>query len=137
MLEYYLVVLHKIDDSCAVFDVTDGSKITEFNTRPFPHEICLSPDRKKMYIAEMGVRGVESNGHGGHTISVYDTFTMMHISTIDTAPYDRPHGIVTHENGYLFVTSESSKNLLIYDLYSENDPCGSCPFEFPGYLHGS
>lgn len=119
MSEYVLVVLHKTDDSCAYFDVQTGDQIDLIKTRPFPHEICLSPNRKKFYIAEMGVRGVESAGPGGHTIAVYDTKTREHLSSIDTGDYDRPHGLVSHENGRLFVTSESTKHLLIYAIESE------------------
>ncbi len=119
MSQYVLIVLHKTDDSCAYFDVQTGEQIAFLKTRPFPHEICLSPDRSKFYIAEMGVRGVESKGPGGHTIAVYNVKTRDYLSTIDTGDYDRPHGLAIHENGTLVVTSESTKHLLIYDLDSE------------------
>ena len=118
MSEYTLVVLHKTDHSFAFYDVATGERMDDIQTRPFPHEICLSPDQKKMYIAEMGVRGVESEGPGGHTIAVYDTNSHKLLSTIDTGEYDRPHGLAA-ANGRLFVTSESTKYLLIYDIDSE------------------
>lgn len=119
MPNYILIVLHKTDDTFAYYDVQTGEQTALIKTQPFPHEICLSPDRQKCYIAEMGVRGVESEGPGGHTVAVYDVKTRQHISTIDTQNYDRPHGLATHENGRLFVTSESTKHLLIFDLHSE------------------
>ena len=114
-----LVVLHKTDDSFAYYNVQTGEQLNNIKTRPFPHEICLSPDRKKMYIAEMGVRGVESSGAGGYTVAVYETKTAALLSTIDTGDYDRPHGLASHANGRLFVTSESTKHLLIYDMDTE------------------
>ncbi|MBN1481631.1 hypothetical protein EH223_04645 [candidate division KSB1 bacterium] len=120
MNEYILVVLHKTDASFGCYDVQSGKQCAVVKTRPFPHEICLSPDRKKIVIAEMGVRGVESPGAGGHTIAVYDTQTLKYLSTIDTGDFDRPHGLASHKNGQLFVTSEAKKYLLIYDLESEN-----------------
>jgi len=119
MGNYILVVLHKLDHTFGYYDVATGKQVALMKTRPFPHEVCLSPDRKKIYIAEMGVRGVESNGPGGHTIAVYATRTRELISTIDTVQYDRPHGVATHSNGRLFVTSESTKHLLIYDVNTE------------------
>ena len=119
MDEYVLIVLHKTDESFAYFDVNTGVSLDRIKKRPFPHEICLSPDRKKVYIAEMGVRGVETDGPGGHTVAVYDTKSRVRLSTIDTGVYDRPHGLAAHANGRLFVTSESTKHLLIYDIDSE------------------
>ncbi|MBD3274056.1 MAG: beta-propeller fold lactonase family protein [Candidatus Marinimicrobia bacterium] len=119
MKDYILVVLHKTDESFGYYDVSSGEQIHLVETRPFPHEVCLSPDREKLYIAEMGVRGVESQGDGGNTVAVYDTKSRELLSTISTGKYDRPHGVATHENGKLFVTSESTKFLLIYDIESE------------------
>lgn len=119
MANYILMVLHKTDASFGYYDVQTGERLATIPTRPFPHEICLSPDRSLIYIAEMGVRGVESEGEGGHAIAVFNAKSRGQLRTIDTAPYDRPHGIQTHENGNLFVTSESTKHLLIYDLHTE------------------
>lgn len=118
-MDGFLVILHKLDDSFGVYDIQTGQPIDVFPTRPFPHEVCLSPDRRKFYVAEMGVRGVETEGPGGHTVSVYETRSRRCLGTIDTGRYDRPHGIAAHANGRLFVTSESTRHLLIYDLASE------------------
>ena len=111
-----LVILHKTGQSFAYYDVQTGKTLRSIDTKPFPHEICLSPDRKSFYVAEMGVRGVESTGPGGHTIAIYRTGTGEKTGEIDTGKYDRPHGLVTHANGRLYVTSESTQYLLIYDL---------------------
>lgn len=119
MNRHTLVVLHKTDESFGYYDVAGATMIARAPTRPFPHEICLSPDRSRIYIAEMGVRGIESEGPGGHTVAIYDTRTRELLGTIDTGTYDRPHGIATHANGRLFVTSESTRYLLIYDIDTE------------------
>jgi len=113
-----LLVLHKLEHSFGYYDVQTGEQLAGIKTREYPHEICLGPDRRKIYVAEMGVRGIESQGEGGHTIAVFDLKTGEQISTIDTNQYDRPHGIATHGRR-LYVTSESTKNLLVYDLESE------------------
>ncbi len=116
MARHTLVVLHKTDESFGYYDVAAATPIARVGTRPFPHEVCLSPDRSRLYVAEMGVRGIESAGPGGHTVAVYDTRTRAPLGTIDTTPYDRPHGIATHATDRLFVTSESTRHLLIYEL---------------------
>jgi YVTN family beta-propeller protein len=113
-----LLVLHKLEDSFGYYDVATGRETIRIRTRPFPHEICLDPSKQKIYIAEMGVRGIESEGAGGHTISVTDLKSKKEISLIDTGKYDRPHGITTFGER-LYVTSESTQHLLVYDLVSE------------------
>lgn len=118
-MKYCLVVLHKLEDTFGYYNVESGRQMYRIETEQYPHEVCLSPDRKKLYIAEMGVRGVESEGPGGHTVSVYDVKFREKLSVIDTGKYDRPHGVATHENGKLFVTSESTKTLLTYDIATE------------------
>ena len=116
--KYVLVVLHKLEHSFACYDLQSGAQLSVRSTREFPHEICLSPDRSRMYVAEMGVRGIESQGPGGHTIAVFDTSSCGQISTIDTGEYDRPHGVATFGH-QLYVTSESTRHLLVYDLDNE------------------
>ena len=92
-----------------------GNSLALIKTRPYPHEICLDSGHKKIFIAEMGVRGIESEGPGGHTISVFDIKSRRLVSEIDTGNYDRPHGIALYGNK-LFITSESTKSLLIFNL---------------------
>jgi len=118
MIDYTLIVLHKLEHSFGYYDVRTGRQLASLKTREYPHEICLSPDRKKVYIAEMGVRGIESEGAGGHTIAVFDVRGGEALSTIDTGKYDRPHGVATF-GSYLYVTSESTRHLLVYDMETE------------------
>lgn len=115
MIEYTLLVLHKLEHTFGYYDVFSGKKLAVFPTREYPHEICLDPERNYIYIAEMGVRGIESEGPGGHTVAVFELKTGRQINTIDTTPYDRPHGIAT-DMKRLYVTSESTKHLLAYQL---------------------
>ena len=113
-----LVVLHKLEESFGYYDVTSGEQKIVVPTRQYPHEICIDEKRKKIYIAEMGVRGIESSGPGGNTVAVYDIKTKNRIGTIGTGKYDRPHGIAISDNK-LVITSESTKNLLVFNLQSE------------------
>ncbi len=118
MKDYILLVLHKLEASFGYYDVQTGEQLFNLKTRPYPHEICLDPRRERIYIAEMGVRGIESEGPGGHTIAVFDIRTHGKISEIDTGKYDRPHGMAAFGDR-LYVTSESTRHLLVYDLGSE------------------
>ena len=118
MNEYMLLVLHKLEGSFGYYDVQTGQQLALIKTRPYPHEICLDQAREKIYIAEMGVRGIESEGPGGHTIAVFDIRSGQRTGEIDTGSYDRPHGVATF-GSRLYVTSESTKHLLVYDLDTE------------------
>lgn len=120
--EYTLLVLHKLEHSFGYYDVQSGAQLKSINTRAYPHEICLNPSRNRIYIAEMGVRGIESEGPGGNTIAVFDLKSGEQVSSIETGKFDRPHGIATH-GLKLYVTSESTKHLLVYDLVSEAMIC--------------
>jgi YVTN family beta-propeller protein len=118
MNEYILLVLHKLEGSFGYYDVKTGERLALIKTLPYPHEICLDPARERIYIAEMGVRGIESKGPGGHTIAVFDVRSRQQSAEIDTGSYDRPHGLATFGDR-LYVTSESTKHLLVYDLHTE------------------
>jgi YVTN family beta-propeller protein len=117
--EYTLVVLHKLAHSLCGYDVATGIELFRLPTNRFPHELCLAPDRRRLYVTEYGLRGVESEGAGGTTIGVFDLPSRERISTITTNGYERPHGIAAHPSGKLFVTSETAGKLLIFDLATE------------------
>jgi YVTN family beta-propeller protein len=112
-------VLHKLAHSLCGYDVATGRELFRLPTNRFPHELCIAPDRRRLYVAEYGLRGVESEGAGGTTIGVFDLPTRERISTITTNGYERPHGIAAHPSGKLFVTSETAGKLLIFDLATE------------------
>ncbi|MGK7397537.1 MAG: YncE family protein [Candidatus Cyclobacteriaceae bacterium M3_2C_046] len=118
MNQYILIVLHKLNQSFGYYDVQTGKKTASIPTRVFPHECCLSPDRTRLFITEYGLRGVETPGKGGNTVAVFDLKTRKRTSTISTGDYDRPHGIVSWGDK-LFVTSESTQKLLIFDIHTE------------------
>lgn len=111
-----LAVLHKLEDTLAIFEVATGREIFRMPTGRFPHEMCLSPDRRRLYVSEYGLRGVESVGEGGNTIGVFDLDGRKRSGEIGLSGYRRPHGIVAHETGRLFVTCEPQNALLVFRL---------------------
>ena len=119
MNEYILLVLHKKGRSLSAFSLLDNSMIFDIRTNVFPHEICLSPDRNLAYLTEYGLPGVESEGTGGNTIAVVDIAKRKIIKRISTGNFRRPHGIVTHKNGQMWVTAEYNDKILSFDLRTE------------------
>jgi len=51
-------------------------------------------------------------------VAVHDVASGARLDTISTGDCDRPHGVATHAAGWLAVTSESTQNLLLFDLES-------------------
>ena len=111
-----LVVLHRLEASLACYDVSSGREMFRLPTAEFPHELCLGPDRRRLYVTEYGLRGVESEGEGGSTIAVFDLRARERVGTLSTGEHRRPHGIAADRGGRLFVTCEAQRTLLIYRL---------------------
>jgi YVTN family beta-propeller protein len=111
-----LVVLHTLGASLGCYDVASGREMFRLATADFPHELCLSPDRRLLYVSEYGLRGVESEGEGGNTVAVFDLRARERVDTISTGDHRRPHGVVADSGGRLYVTSEPGRELLIFRL---------------------
>jgi YVTN family beta-propeller protein len=111
-----LVVLHTLEASLACYEVAGGRERFRIPTGPFPHEMCLAPDRRRLYVTEYGVRSVESEGEGGNTVGVFALPRPERTATIGLGRHRRPHGIAAHSGGRLFVTSEPQRTLLILRL---------------------
>lgn len=111
-----LAVLHKLEGTLAVFEVATGREVFRVPTRHFPHEMCLSPDRRRLFVSEYGLRGVESEGEGGRTVGIFSLRERAREGELDLDGYRRPHGIVTHPTGRLFVTCEPQDALLVFRI---------------------
>jgi YVTN family beta-propeller protein len=108
-----LVVLHTLEASLVCYEVASGRERFRIPTGPFPHGMCLAPDRSHLYVTEYGVRTVDSEGEGGNTVGVFALRRPERAGTIGLGRHRRPHGIAVHSGGRLFVTSEPQRTLLI------------------------
>ena len=115
-----LVVLHKLEASLGCYDVASGRELFRLPTADFPHELCLSPDRRRLYVTEYGLRGVESEGEGGNAVAVFDLRGRTRVGTLSTGEYRRPHGVAADAGGRLYVTSEPRRALLIFRLEDQS-----------------
>ncbi len=115
-----LVVLHKLEASLGCYDVESGRELFRLPTADFPHELCLSPDRRRLYVTEYGLPETESEGEGGNTVAVFDLRARLRVGTLSTGEYRRPHGVVADAGGRLYVTSEPRRTLLIFRLEDQS-----------------
>jgi YVTN family beta-propeller protein len=111
-----LVVLHKLEASLGCYEVATGREMFRLPTADFPHELCVSPDRRRLYVTEYGLRGVESEGEGGNKVAVFDLRGRERVRTLSTGEHRRPHGVVADAGGRLYVTSEPGHKLVIIRL---------------------
>ncbi len=115
-----LVVLHKLEASLGCYDVASGRELFRLPTADFPHELCLSPDRRRLYVTEYGLRNVEAEGAGGNTVAIFDLRARARVGTLSTGVYRRPHGVAADSGGRLYVTSEPRRTLLVFRLEDQS-----------------
>ncbi len=107
-----LFVANKRGDSLSKIDLETG--LTEFEVEACrnPHELATSPDGKYVAVA----------CYGGEHISIFETERLMRSARILLGKGARPHGIVWHEDGDIFVTAEGRQS-----IYSIKNPLSQSP----------
>ena len=81
-----------------------------------PHEMCLSADKRTLFVADNSVLWMTETGPGENTLSVIDIPSQRRTAVIDLGHFRRPHGITFDEaSGRVWVTTEqpSSFSVLI------------------------
>jgi YVTN family beta-propeller protein len=111
-----LLVLNKSDDTLAFVDPENMKAVGTIAVGHAPHEIVVSPNGKRAYVADYGTRN-----QPGNTISVIDVPGRLLISTIDLGEFQRPHGLAISQNGrLLYVTVEENQAVLEIDTAAES-----------------
>ncbi len=110
----------------------DGNLVGEAAVSDHPHEIILSPDKERLYVADNGVMQIEFEGEGGNKVSIIDVAARQKVGEVDLVEYRRPHGIDLCANGTLLVTTELPDQLLVIDpeqrtIISKFDTGGETP----------
>lgn len=107
-----LVVLNKAEASASLIDLDSGAVVATLPTGVGPHEAAASPDGSRVLATNYGTRD-----NPGSSLTLIDVANADVVSTIDLAPYQRPHGVRWLADGRrAVVTAESNKALLIVDV---------------------
>lgn len=105
-----LIVLNKDEDTLSVVNLDTNQVEKVVKTDHNPHEIVITPDGRKSYIA---------CSHG-NTVDVMDNNTYEIVKRIKHPDFHFPHGVaVTKDGKKLFVASTYSEKIFI--LYTETD----------------
>ncbi len=100
--EGMLLVLNKHEDTLMLFDVPAHRRIATIKVGREPHEVAVTPDGRKAYVA--------NTGEG--SVSVVDLASATVVKTIRSERFVLPHGLaVTRDGRHLILTSEGSRRL--------------------------
>lgn len=110
-----LVVVCKRDGFVEFHDAMSFTLVEEIKLPDFPHEVVLSPDRKKAYVSIYGNGQVGTNTKPGTKIAVLDLARRKLDGFIEIAPFLAPHGLTFDQAGLLWATAESSHALVYID----------------------
>jgi YVTN family beta-propeller protein len=110
------IVVCKRDGFVQFFDPGGFALREETKLPDFPHEVVLSPDRKKAYVSIYGNGQVGTNTEPGTRIAVFDVPGKKLDGFIEMAPFLAPHGMMFDAAGLLWATAESSHALVYIDV---------------------
>ena len=82
---------------------------------PRPHELAISPDRKRAFVPIYGDGIHGNNPHPGHLIAIIDLERQEHVGDIDVAPLLAPHGSEFGPGGLLYTVCENSGVVAVID----------------------
>ena len=118
-----LFVANKRGNTLSKIDLTTGEEVLRLDSCTNPHELTPSPDGEHVALA----------CYGGTTVDIFRTDTLERVRSIELGENARPHGIVWHPNGSIYVTAEGRQS--IFRLMSPLGELG--PLEYMTGKQGS
>ncbi len=107
-----LFVANKRGDTLSKIDLESGETQWQVEACRTPHELATSPDGKSVAVA----------CYGGTHISIFGTDRLLRQARVALGANARPHGIVWHPSGTLYVTAEGRQS-----IFAVRNPLGSIP----------
>lgn len=106
-----LFVANKFGNTLSKIDLATGEEVLRLDSCTNPHELATSPDGEHVALA----------CYGGTTVDVFRTSDLARVASHDLGENARPHGIVWHTNGNIYVTAEGQE--AVHVLFSpEQEP---------------
>jgi DNA-binding beta-propeller fold protein YncE len=96
-----LFVANKRGNTLTKVNLATGKTVLERESCTNPHELATSPDGRHVALA----------CYGGTSVDIFASDSLERLVSIDLGTNARPHGIVWHERGDLFVTAEGRKSV--------------------------
>lgn len=96
-----LFVAAKRGNTLSKVDLASGKEVLRLPSCTNPHELATSPDGLHVALA----------CYGGTSVDIFRTESLDKVVSIDLGQDARPHGIVWHDNGDLYVTAEGRRSI--------------------------
>lgn len=96
-----LFVAGKRGNTLSKVDLASGEEVRRVPSCTNPHELATSPDGGHVALA----------CYGGTSVDIFTIDALQRVASIDLGERARPHGIVWHANGDLYVTAEGRKSI--------------------------
>ena len=96
-----LFVANKFGNTLSRVDLTSGEEVQRVDACTNPHELALSSDLKHVALA----------CYGGTTVAIYNAADLSLAKTIELGENARPHGLVWHPGGAIYVTAEGRQSM--------------------------
>ncbi len=96
-----LFVAAKRGNTLSKVDLATGRELLRLPSCTNPHELATSPDGRHVALA----------CYGGTSVDIFRTDNLERVASIELGTNARPHGIVWHPAGDLFVTAEGRQSI--------------------------
>ncbi len=96
-----LFVANKRGNTLSKIDLETGEEVLRLPSCVNPHELATSPDGYFVALA----------CYGGQTVDIFFAQNLVRAATIDLGENARPHGIVWHEAGAIYVSAEGRQSI--------------------------
>lgn len=97
-----LFVAAKRGNTLSKIDLASGEEVLRLPSCTNPHELATSPDGRHVALA----------CYGGTTVDIFRTSDLEAVASYDLGENARPHGIVWHPNGHIYVTAEGRQEIV-------------------------
>lgn len=105
----HLIVLNKDEDTVSIINLDNHTEIKRIPVDYNPHEVVISPDRKKTFIT----------CSLGHSLYVIDNSNFEISEIIRHDDFNFPHGLaVSKEKNELYLASTYSNKFFVFDIES-------------------
>ncbi|MHA6333331.1 YncE family protein [Qipengyuania sp. CAU 1752] len=98
---HVLFVTNKGEDTLSKVDLATGEEVQRVESCSTPHELAVSPDGGFVAVG----------CYGGTSVDIFHTKDLALFRSIELGAAARPHGIVWHGNGDIYVTAEGRQSL--------------------------
>ena len=110
-----MMIVEKGGNCLSWYDLDTGKRVHRLGLPEMPHEFVVDAENRYAYVGHYGVPNSKTPGDQGQSVFVVDIALGAIVHTFALGEHARPHGIDLDDLGRLYVLSEQTNSLLIYE----------------------